>query len=126
MWELDVKLKQLPVWELVAYPGELEVGGTPESLVPLVGSKPHMEDCNDIDEDEVHLYIRVKMLYEEGYKPKPVLTQGTEDTILIISSLSPPHLQHAFYYPQQSCPTNNMASLLDSSFSEHEGPPPPE
>ena len=48
-----------------------------------------------------------------------------EDVIYIISILSP-HLKHEFSYPQQSYLVSNVASILDSSFSEHKGPPPPE
>ena len=66
------------------------------------------------------------MLYQEGYKAKTVLTQGMEDATSIISSLSLPCLQHEFSCHQQSCLVTYVASLLDSSFSEHEGPPPPE
>ena len=67
------------------------------------------------------------MPYDEGYEPKPVLTQGMEDTTSIISNLSPPFLQLEFLLPpQQSHPISNMVSLLDSPFSEHKEPPPPE
>ena len=71
-----------------------------------------------------HLYDKVKMLYEEGYEPKPVLTQEMEDAIFIVSNLSSPCLQHEFYYPPTDCPITNMAFLPDYSFSEHEGPLP--
>ena len=101
MQELDAKCKQLPAWELATYPGELEAGGPPESLAPPVGSEPQKEDQGDVDEDGGHLYNRVKMLYNEAYEPKPLLTQGMEDAILIISNLSPPCPQHAF-----SCPNS--------------------
>ena len=66
------------------------------------------------------------MLYEEGYKPKPVLTQGMEDAISIVSNLTPSCLKQEFPYPQQSFLIAIVTSLLDPSFSEHEGPPPPE
>ena len=84
MQELQKKLKQLPAWE----------------LAPPVGSKPHKEDRGDIDEDRDHLYDRIKMLYEEDYEPGPVLTQGMEDAISIISNLSPSCLKHELSYPQ--------------------------
>ena len=35
-------------------------------------------------------------MYEEGYEPKPMLTQGMEDAILIVGNLSPPCLKHEF------------------------------
>ena len=98
MQELNVKLKQLPVWELATYLGELEAGRPSESLAPLVGSKPQNEDRGDVDEDGYHLY----------------------------NSSPFPCLEHEFSYPLQSCLVTNMAPLPDSSFSEHEGPPPPE
>ena len=96
MPELGAKL---PALELATYLGELEAGGPPKSLALQVGSKPQMEDRGDLYKDGGHLYDRVKMLYEEGYEPKPVLTQGMEDTILIISSLSPPCPHHEFSDP---------------------------
>ena len=99
MQELDAKFQQLPAWELTTSLGELEAGRPPESLAPLVGSKPCKEDRGDIDEHRGHLYDRVEMLYKEGYEPKPVLTQGMEDAISIISNLSPPCLKHWFSYP---------------------------
>ena len=40
MQELDAKLKQLPAWEIATYPGVLEAGGPPKSLVPPVGFTP--------------------------------------------------------------------------------------
>ena len=89
MQELDAKLRQLPALELATYPGELEAGRLPESLAPLVGSKPQKEDQGDIDEDGGHLYDRMKMPYEEGYELEPVLTEGMEDAISIRSNLSP-------------------------------------
>ena len=64
-----------------------------------MGSKPQREDKMGVDEDGGDLYNRVKMLYEEGYEALPVLTQGTEDALLIVSNLSPPCLQHKFSYP---------------------------
>ena len=104
------------------------VGGwqAPKSLATLVSFKPWKEDHSDIDDDGGLLYDRVKMLYVEGYEPKPVLTEGTEYALSIVSNLSPTCLQHEFLLPpQQLCPIANMTSLPDSSFSEHEGPPPP-
>ena len=115
MQELDAKLKQLPAWELAPYPVELEAGGSPESLAPPEDSKPQKEDRRDIDEDGGHLYDRIKMLYEEGYEPEPVLTQRREDAISIISNLSPPCLKHEFSYPQQSHLITNVTFLWDSS-----------
>ena len=94
MWELDTKLKQLPVWELATYLGELEAGGPSMSLAHPVDSKPWREEWGNIDEDEGNLYNWMNMLYEEGYKPRPVLTQGTEAAILIVSDLSPPYVKH--------------------------------
>ena len=126
MQELDTKLKQLPAWELTTYPGELEAGRPPKSQALLVGSKPQKEDRGDVEKDGGHLYDRLKMLYKEIYEPKPVLIQGMEDTISIISNLFPPYLQHEFSYAQQSCPVTNVISIMDSYFSEHEGPPSPE
>ena len=100
MWELDIKLKQLPDWELATYLGELEAGAQ-QSLAPPMGSKPKKEDHGDVDEDGGHLYDRVKMLYEEVYEQKPLLTQGMEDAISIISNLSPPCLQYEFLLSPQ-------------------------
>ena len=91
-----------------------------------MGSKPWREELGDVDEDGGHLYDRVKMLYKEGYKPKSVLPQGMEDAISIISNLSSPCLKHEFSYSQQFCFVTNVATVPDSSFSEHERPPPPE
>ena len=66
-------------------------------------------DLGDIDEDRYHLCDRIKMLYKEGYEPKPVLTWETEHVILIVSNLSPPCLQHMYLLPpKQSCLITNM------------------
>ena len=62
---------------------------------PEVGLRRHRLGCGQ-------LYNRIKMLYKEGHEPEPVLTHGTEDSILIISNLFPPCLKHEFSYPQQS------------------------
>ena len=69
-------------------------------LAPPVGSKPWKEDWGDVDEDGGHLYDQVKMLYEEGYESSLVFTQGIEDTIPVMSNLSPFYIQHAFSTPQ--------------------------
>ena len=76
MQEFDTKLKQLPVWELAIYPGELGTGGPPMSLAPPAGSKPQKEDRGDVDEGGGHLYNWVKMMYEEGYGPSAVFHSG--------------------------------------------------
>ena len=39
------------------------------------------------------------MLYEEGYELKPVLTQGMEDAILVVSNLSLPAYSMSFLTP---------------------------
>ena len=101
MQELDAKLKQLPASGLATYLGELEAGGSPKSAAPLVGFMPWKDDRGDVDEDGGHLYDREKMLYEEGYEPKPVLTQETEEAILVVSTFSP-CLEHKFSYPNSS------------------------
>ena len=124
MQELDSKLKQLTARELATYPGELKAGWTPKFHAPTVGCKPQKEDRWDRDENGSHLYDRIKMLYKEGYELEPVLTQGTEDVISIISNLSPPYLKHEFSYPQQSVSELMVMSLLDSSFSEYKGSSP--
>ena len=110
MWELNAKLKQLPAWQLATSLGELEAGGPPKSLAPSVGSKSQKEDRGDIDEDGGHLYDRIKMMYEEGYDPEPVLTQGTEDAISLVSNLSPPCLKHEFSYPPTVLSIANVTS----------------
>ena len=47
-----------------------------------------------------HLFECVKMLYEEDYHPEPMQTQGTEDAISLVSSLSSSCLEHEFHpYP---------------------------
>ena len=66
MKTLNVKLELLPAMELSTYAGELGVGGTSESLAPLVGFKPWKEDRGDIDEDEGPLCNWITMIYEEG------------------------------------------------------------
>ena len=81
------KLKQLSTLELAIYLEELKAGGPPVSLAPPVGSKTQREDQGDVDKDWGHLYDWVTMLYEEGYKPSPVLTEGMEDAISIVSTI---------------------------------------
>ena len=102
MDELHARLKQMQVWELTTYLGEFEAGGLTESLALPVGSKPQKEDWGDIDEDGGHLYNWVKMLFEDGYETRAVLTRGMEDAILIISKLSPPYIQHEFLLSPKS------------------------
>ena len=102
------------------------VGGwqTPEFLALPVGSKPWKEDQGDIDDNGGHLYNWVKMLYEEGNEPRAVLTQRTEDTILIVSSLSPPYVQHKFLLP----PKQSWFVIILSPrffFLRNKGSPPP-
>ena len=90
---------------------------------PPVNSKPHKEDWGDVDEDRCHLYDQMKMLYGEGYKPSPVLTQGMKHAIHLLITLSLSTYSMSFANTQQSDSVTNVAFLLDSSFSEHEGPP---
>ena len=59
------------------------------------------------------------MLYEEGYEPEAVLTQGMEDAILIVSNLSPPCLKHGFSYHQESGLVPNVTFLPDSSLLQN-------
>ena len=99
MQVLDTKLKQLPTWELATDLGELEMGGAPESLGPLLGFKLQGEDRGDMYKDRGYLYGRIKILCEEDYEPEPVLTQGMEDAISIISNLSSPCLKCDFHTP---------------------------
>ena len=82
-----------------------------------MGSKPKKEDRRDIDEDQGHLYDRIKMLYEEGYELEPVLTQGMEDAISIISNLFPPCLKHEFSYHKQSHLITNSHYISPGFFS---------
>ena len=88
MWELTTKLEQLAAWEFVPYLGELEVGRPPLYLAPWAGSKPQREDWGVVDEEGDHLYDCIKMLYEDDFCPEPVLTQGMEDAIALVSELS--------------------------------------
>ena len=62
--------------------------GPPVSLVPQPGSKPHREDQGEVDEEGGHLYSCIKMLYEDDFHVEPVLTQGVEDVIGLVSELS--------------------------------------
>ena len=65
----------------------------------------------------------IKMLYKEDYHPELVQTQGTENAISLVSSLSPSCLEHEFY----PCPFPLVPAFTKvASFpllSEHEGPP---
>ena len=88
MWELTTKLEQMPTWELTPYPGELLAGRPPVSLALLVGSKPQMGDWGEVDEEGGHLYDPIKMLYKDDFCPEPVLTQGMEDAIVLVSIIS--------------------------------------
>ena len=107
MWELTAKLEQLPAWEFATYLGELGAGKPPVSLAPPAGSKPLMEDKEEVDKEGGHLYDHIKMLYEKDFCPKPVLTQRTEDAIALVSSLSPSFLKHEF-----SCPPTVLSPQL--------------
>ena len=122
MWELTAKLEQLPAWEFAMYLGELQDGRPPVSLAPLVASKPQMEDQGKVDEEGGYVYDCIKMLYEENFCPQPMLTQGMEDAIVLVSSLSPSCLKQYFLAPQQSCLLTNVTFL--PLISEHEGSPP--
>ena len=80
--------------------GSWEASMPPVSLAPPVGSKSWREDWGEVDKEGGHLYDCIKALYEEDFHPEPVLTQGTEDAIALVSILSSSCLKHEFSYPQ--------------------------
>ena len=80
-----------------------------------MGSKSCKDDRGHIDVDGGHLYDMIKMLYKEDYEPEPVLTQGMEDAISVLSNLPPPCLKNDFSYPRQSYLITNVTFFLDSS-----------
>ena len=65
--------------------------------------------------DGGYLYDKMRMSYEEDYELDPVLTQGMEDAISIISNLSHPCLNYELHYPKQPCLITNGTFPLDSS-----------
>ena len=57
-------------------------------IYPCSGPKSQAEDQGEGDEVGGQLYKCRKMLYEDDYHPELVQTQGTEDAISLVSSLS--------------------------------------
>ena len=84
MWELTTK----PAWEFVMYLVELEAG-RPSVSPASRGLQTLEERSREVDEEGGHLYDHIKMLYKEDFHPEPVLTQGMEDSIALVSNLSP-------------------------------------
>ena len=76
------------MWEFDPYPGQLEVGRPSVSLAPQAGFKYQREDQGEVDEEGDYLYNHIKMLYEDDFCPEPMLTQGMEDAIALVSELS--------------------------------------
>ena len=68
----------MPVWVFMTYLGELEVGGPLVSLIVPADPKSQAEDWGEVDEEEGHLFLHIKILYEEDYHPKPVHTHGMQ------------------------------------------------
>ena len=87
----------MPAWMFTTYPGDLEVGGHPVSLILPADPKSKTEDQGELDEEGGHLYEHIKILCEEDYRPKPVHTHGMAEALALVSSLSPSCLNPKFY-----------------------------